>query len=314
MSRGKRQLSLIGQVDARLNGMLALGQSKHQAKKDGTAKDHIYSGNTLDRYKKDCCRFMNWVTEEKGYAKKSARLEDVRQYAPEYIHAMINEGKSAYTIHSAVAGLAKLYGCSAPDFGVELPSRRMENITRSRREDTQNEYHFSEKNNRDFVDFCRGTGLRRREVSRIRGDALFFRNGKPWLIVDEGTKGGKPRVCPIIGENKDKIVSMLQSAGTGRVFDKVPTHADIHGYRREYATALYQANARTFEECLTSPFWNAEHKNGKGKPKGGYDKNSVYRCRGARKGQWMDKQAMLTVSQALGHNRISVVGEHYITV
>ena len=63
MSRGKRQLSLIGQVDARLNGMLALGQSKHKAKKDGTAKDHIYSGNTLDRYKKDCCRFMNWVTD-----------------------------------------------------------------------------------------------------------------------------------------------------------------------------------------------------------------------------------------------------------
>lgn len=70
----------------------------------------------------------------------------------------------------------------------------------------------------------------------------------------------------------------------------------------------------TFEECLTSPFWNAEHKNGRGKPKGGYDKNSVYHCRGMRKGQWMDKQAMLTVSQALGHNRISVVGEHYITV
>lgn len=314
MSRGKRQLSLIGQVDARLNGMLALGQSKHQAKKDGTAKDHIYTGNTLDRYKKDCCRFVNWVTEEKGYAKKSARLEDVRRYAPEYIHAMINEGMSAYTIHSAVAGLAKLYGCSAPDFGVKLPPRRMENITRSRREDTQNEYHFSEKNNQDFVDFCRGTGLRRREVSRIRGDALFFRHGKPWLIVDEGTKGGKPRMCPIIGEHTDKIVSMLQSAGTGRVFDKVPKHADIHGYRREYATALYRMNARTYEECLASPFWNAEHKNGAGKPKGGYDKNSVYHCRGARKGQWMDKRAMLTVSQALGHNRISVVGEHYITV
>lgn len=312
MSRGKRQLSLIGQVDARLNGMLALGQSKHQAKKDGTAKDHIYTGNTLDRYKKDCCRFVNWVTEEKHYAKKSARLEDVRRYAPEYIHAMINEGKSAYTIHSAVAGLAKLYRCSAPDFGVELPPRRMENITRSRRADTQNEYHFSEKNNQDFVDFCRGTGLRRREVSRIRGDALFFRHGKPWLIVDEGTKGGKPRMCPIIGEHTDKIVSMLQSAGTGRVFDKVPKHADIHGYRREYATALYQMNAMTYEECLASPFWNAEHKNGAGKPKGGYDKNSVYHCRGARKGQWMDKQAMLTVSQALGHNRISVVGEHYI--
>lgn len=37
MSRGKRQLSLIGQVDARLNGMLALGQSKHQAKMDKQA-------------------------------------------------------------------------------------------------------------------------------------------------------------------------------------------------------------------------------------------------------------------------------------
>ena len=28
MSRGKRQLSLIGQVDARLNGMLALGHNR----------------------------------------------------------------------------------------------------------------------------------------------------------------------------------------------------------------------------------------------------------------------------------------------
>ena len=40
--------------------------------------------------------------------------------------------------------------------------------------------------------------------------------------------------------------------------------------------------------------------------------SEVYICRGENKGKRLDKRAMLEASKALGHNRICVVGEHYI--
>ena len=43
-------------------------------------------------------------------------------------------------------------------------------------------------------------------------------------------------------------------------------------------------------------------------------KNAVYYCRGDQKGQQLDRAAMIAASQSLGHNRESVVGEHYIHI
>ena len=69
--------------------------------------------------------------------------------------------------------------------------------------------------------------------------------------------------------------------------------------------------AQSLEECQRSTVWNPEHFNGRGLPRGGYE-TAVYWCRGDRKGEWLDKGAMLDASEALGHSRLSVVGEHYI--
>ena len=48
--------------------------------------------------------------------------------------------------------------------------------------------------------------------------------------------------------------------------------------------------------------------------KGGEDiyKSAIYYCRRDRAGQALDRRAMIMASQSLGHNRESVVGEHYL--
>lgn len=271
----------------------------------GIAQDGIYSWDTYRSYVKHCNYFAAWCKESHG----CRTLEQCRPYVDEWLAT--RSDLSPYTQKLEAASLAKLYGCSTTDFA-PTASRNRDDITRSRGQKKW-DYHFSEENHQDFVDFCRGTGLRRAELSALTGDSLVYLEGKPFVHVTAGSKGGRERYAPIVGD-VDKIVSMLVAAGAGKVFDKVPCGADVHGYRSEYATEIYTSLARDYQTCKATPFWNKEHSNGKGKPKGGFDRDSVYHMRGSHKGEWLDKEAMLAASEALGHNRISVVGEHYIRV
>ena len=43
-----------------------------------------------------------------------------------------------------------------------------------------------------------------------------------------------------------------------------------------------------------------------------YRSMTVYYCRKDKKGLWYDKEAIKITSKALGHNRISVIAEHYL--
>ena len=75
------------------------------------------------------------------------------------------------------------------------------------------------------------------------------------------------------------------------MFAKVHTHADIHSYRSEYATALYEKYARDINSL---------------------DKKELYCCKKDLNGVKYDRQAMKIVSSNLGHNRISVIADHYL--
>ena len=92
----------------------------------------------------------------------------------------------------------------------------------------------------------------------------------------------------------------------------VHSNADIHAYRAEYATRLYKQVARDINGLRGSKI-NYTAITGK-RNKDGSDiyKNAVYYCRGDQKGTALDRAAMIAASQCLGHNRESVVGEHYI--
>ena len=198
--------------------------------------------------------------------------------------------------------------------------------------------HFSITNNDELIKFCRGTGLRRGELSELRGGELRTKeqieqeiskieaipepekskedlrrlqvlkdtrlfDSEYYVYVRNG-KGGRERLSPIVGKNIEQIVDRIRNTPEGeKVWQHVHKSADIHGYRAEYATAIYKAHARAIEEI---PYDRVNRGTGR------RYQSQVYTCRKDEAGKKLDKAAMLICSKALGHNRISVVADNYI--
>lgn len=297
MARNREKTgSLTYQVKVALDDKLAIGQSKHQDKIKGVTQGKIYSWSTYNSYMKHNNYFVKWAKETHG----ARTLEDCRPYVDEWLTKRMEEGLSAYTQKLEASALAKMYGCSTKDF-VKTEVRHRADISRSRGEKVRDR-HFSEEKNKEFVDFCKSTGLRRSELQALTGDKLIFKDGKPYIAVDKGSKGGRYREAPVIGD-KELVIDKMQSAGSGKVFEKIPNGADVHGYRSDYATNYYKSIARPIENI---PYDKVNEGSGR------VYQSEVYHCRGDLKGVKYDKVAMLEVSRALGHNRISVIAGHYI--
>lgn len=294
--------SLVFQVKNIMMDKLRIGESKHDAKKNGTFVQGIYSWKTFENYLYHACQFTRYCA--KRYHIKT--VPECRKYVEEYLQQdAVN--KSAWTVKLEASALAKLYGCSTTDFRVITPPRLRENIVRSRGSKNRDR-HFSETRHQKLVAFCRSTGLRRREIESLRGSQLRCENGKYYIHVRG--KGGRWRDALVIGD-VGMVVSRMQQAKNGKVWPHVHAGADIHGYRSDYATALYKLFERKYDVCKRERFWNPEHRCADG-TRGGWDKDSVYHLRGTYAGQWRDKAALLVCSHNLGHNRISVVAEHYV--
>lgn len=298
---GHKHGSIVHEFTKKYKAMAAYGESKHQAKKAGNLDGKIFSFDTMRAYIRAGVAFGKWCKTEHG----CRSVADCREYVAEYL-ARRMEYCSAYTVKLDAAALAKLYRCSAVDFGISTPARTRPGIRRSRLP-RQMDKHFSETRNADLVTFCRCTGLRRCELSTVTGNQLFRRGGSWYIRIERGQgKGGRVREIPIIGTAAEirRVVGIMRAAGERMVFPRVHAAADIHGYRAEYAARLYRMNARPLSICRLEPFYNpSRHR---------LERNSVYYCRNDERGRWFDKRAMLIVSRALGHNRISVVGEHYL--
>ena len=276
--------SLLHQVKTALDEKLAIGESKFEDKKIGATADKIYSWNTYKTYLKHNIYFIQWAKE--NHQIKS--LDEGKKYVNEWLEMREKQGLSAYTVKLETSALMKLYSISSEDI-YKSKARYRANINRSRGEKVRDK-HFSEENHKDLVRFCRATGLRRAELQQLRGNDLVEINGELFIAVIRGSKGGRHRNIPLTFD-KAFIEGLMRSKGEDKVFEKIPNGADIHSYRAEYATRLYKALARDVNSL---------------------PKSEKYHCRKDLKGICYDKKAMLEVSQALGHNRISVIAGHYI--
>ena len=276
--------SLLHQVKIALDEKLAIGESKFEDKKIGATADKIYSWNTYKTYLKHNIYFIQWAKE--NHQIKS--LDEGKKYVNEWLEMREKQGLSAYTVKLETSALMKLYSISSEDI-YKSKARYRANINRSRGEKVRDK-HFSEEKHKDLVKFCRATGLRRAELQQLRGTDLIEINGEPFICISRGAKGGRHRNIPLAFE-KDFIQALMRSKGEEKVFEKVPNGADIHSYRAEFATRLYKKLARDIDSL---------------------PKSEKYHCRKDLKGVCYDKKAMLEVSRALGHNRISVIAGHYI--
>lgn len=313
MARKKKNPSLESQVNEKLKSMLCIGRSRHEDKKNGiSTQDKIYAWESYHGYLRQCKAFARWC-KERG----CKTIEDMKSQLVTYLQEGERSGKfSASTIATKAAAAMKLFQCEREDVGIfkdpekgyVLPSRNRAGITRTRTLSKQ----WNPVKHPEISEFLSSTGLRRHEAAQLRGTDLKEEDGQLFVHVRQG-KGGKPRYVPVMG-SPELVRSMMEAAGEEYVFPQgISKNCPIHYFRAIYADRIYDLHARDLETCKRTPFWNRQHWNkATGKHEAAYDRDSVYWCRGDRKGEWLDKEAMLLVAKALGHNRISVAGAHYI--
>jgi len=100
----------------------------------------------------------------------------------------------------------------------------------------------------------------------------------------------------VLPEYQVHVTKMRQQAidkGQDRMFlrEEIKNRMDEHSYRRGYAQALYQYYEST----------------------GQYMSHTRYCCRGELAGVHFDRGIMKAVSRALGHERINVIAQSYLT-
>jgi integrase len=279
--------SLTKQIVDVLNSLARFGESKYEAKQQAISAtkaagimgwnparvEGIYSISTMKTYRKESIYFANWVRQKYPATKW---LHDARQFVGEYLQSRIEKGDSAWTIQMTRSTLRKLY--QEPNLAdeIKLPIRRKNEIKRSRGPKAMDK-KFSVKRNRDLVDFCRATGLRRRELKELRVDHVYRADDRLMVFVEQG-KGGRPRTVPVLRALEGRVLEIISGKKSEQlVIEKIPVRADIHGYRREYANTLYEEWADTK--------YDSDDKN---------------------------EEVMLAVSAALGHNRLDVVCRNYL--
>lgn len=283
--------SIVKQVEWELKKQIRFGESKHEAKqrareqalKEGKTwnparVEGIYSIQTLKDYLKKGVNFAKWARDTHG----AKTLEQAKAYVPEFLEQYDNP----WTRRCYASALSKLYHCSSTDWDVQFEVRSKDKITKSRKKAVRDR-NFSKERNKDLVDFCKGTGLRRKELLELRPDDIYEKDGQVFVFVREG-KGGRKRNVHVLKGYEKVVLSAKRRAlkeGRDKVFPKVHTDADIHALRREYAQARYRevSNFRT---------------------------RNLYRT---KDGHVYDRDALGIVSQDLGHSRLDVVVKHYLS-
>lgn len=282
------------EIYKRLNGMFqsGMGRSRNTDKQNGVDREYIYSSRTYKTYHNEAKRFAVWCTKTHPEVK---HLKQCKQYVNEYLQHQIDSSKSAWTISTQKAALAKLFGVDYASF-IATPPRERRNIKRSRNSVSRDK-NISPEKERFLSVITAATGLRRNELQKITGEALSIdSNGRPYLHITKGTKGGKIRDSEIIGSTAaetEYVINLFKSAGKMKLLPKVNSAYDNHHYRADYAKRLYQQYARSIDDI---------------------PKSERYIMRKDRAGEILDKRAMKIVSKAMGHgnNRIDVIALNYL--
>lgn len=254
--------SLKFQVLKRIDSLKKFGEGKDPYKemereiseKNGTRWNPakvpgVHSTTTCDSYKKATLNFVDWTKVHHPEIKNLDYLQEHKEVVGEWLTQRIEEGKSNFTIRKEACAVAKVLGCSSNDFGIQMPSKKDDVITRSRGE-KEHDKHFSEEKNKDMVDFCRAVGPRRRELEALSPKDIYKRDDNVYVHIRNG-KGGKHYEQKVIDEYKDKVwdlKSQREAEGRQKMFDHVHNKADIHGYRGDHARLLYNEVVEKLEK------------------------------------------------------------------
>jgi hypothetical protein len=252
--------NILRQVQNSLKGKLCFGKPTQQ----GIASDAIYSWGIYKHYLAKGCSFAKWANEQHG----CLTLDEARVH----VDAFIQKYTAFWSIRTQnlVAGaLAEIYGES--------------NMYRSHRA------ILSESKNKEFIDFCKATGLRRSEFNRLKPENLRYDEATGKYMLTGIRKGSGIHDFPVLSE--EAVMRIQNTPSKKKVWNVIPPQADFHSYRAEYCKTIDDLHARPIAEL---------------------DESEKHYCRGNLSGVVYDRNAILIASRAIGHNRITIFAGEYL--
>lgn len=272
---------------------MAIGESRFAAKIAARAQDpsiwsystgRMHSYATRDTYQKHALDFVRWCRDQEGIRTLEQLDPRAAALVPRYLAERRALGHSPYTLQAIRSALRLFFDDHTLAGEVTLPRREQGGITRSRGP-AKRDQGFQPANWQPLLAFLRATGLRRSEVSVIRvRDVRQSADGRAEVVIYSG-KGGRPRTVVARPGHDEAVMGVVRGRlPEERVFERIPSHLDVHALRRECAQGLYQELS--------------------GRP--------LPPARGPLRPADYDLAAVQIVSKMLGHNRDDIVLRHYL--
>lgn len=307
--------SLKYQITQRLQKLDRTGESKHHAKeryRDACEASHIpwnpalaegvYSHQTTNAYRQTGFEFVAWIKEQHPEIRDINAI--TKEHAINYLQTR-DTYCSAYTVSKDMSAINKLLEFNLNKKDIGLKERSYKDTTRSRTPSPEDR-KYNPANWERQITVARAFGVRRESIVggqyQVKDVSLFKRDGRVYISVIE--KGGRYNEKPCLKSMQNQIEKMypdIQERGklnkeefkeiyrdrdsSEKLFDRYTRKIDNHAFRAQYARDYYK---ELVEEKLAS----------------GQQIKSDYRG--------FDKELILKVSEALSHNRPSVVVEHYM--
>ena len=227
--------SLGHQFHQALESKKCIGESRHEAKKQGVAHEGIYSYKTYDAYKNSSKQFAKWVKSEFPEVKYLSEID--RDMCKKYIKFREQSGCSAYTYSQDMAMISKTLGISLTKKECDVATRRLSNIKKNR---VDNGFRTESG---AIETILRGTGLRRNELVNLQVKNLLAENNKVvGVLVRKGAKGGKVREVQVRKEYQEYIYKAIEGLESDSkvINEEIPKELQAHRYRAEYAQNMYK--------------------------------------------------------------------------
>lgn len=289
--------SVIYQSLKRLDGKMAIGDSRYKAKQAAQAEaaargeacwpftDYlIRSYKTRETYQGPILHFVSWARDTYGIKDLADLDPRADELVSRYLELRLQAGKSPSTLKTERSALCLFFSDGTIAQNVPLPERRRQDITRSRRPVAKDK-KFQPANWQPLLKFEKAVGLRENELRRILVKEIREVNSELTAFVSRG-KGGKKRPVPVLPGREQDVLSVIADRNpTERVFPRLPD-TEVQDLRREYAQKLYLYYA--------GPGWTLPPTDRRLRP-------SDY-----------NREAVEKVSKALGHKRRDVVLNNYL--
>ena len=138
MEKKGKKIKLKKQFNDILFNLYKQGHGLPKHKNEHNSTPLIHSDKTHETYQANCRRFANFCYEQ-GV---KYDMNEAFKLIPAYGRKLESEGKSAWTVYTAICAIAKAYGVSTESLGYKPPKRERASIKRSRYA-TEMDKHFS---------------------------------------------------------------------------------------------------------------------------------------------------------------------------